>query len=227
MKRIALLVALTVLAGAAMAQDTSGKAAEGKPITVSVAANGTDVRSVLSDLFGQAKKNFVLATDIKFTLYLSLTDLEFEEALQLICKTSGLKYEEQNGIFFVNRDKTAKPSVAGSAPQTAAAPTAIKGTLSRLVLNKHVTTKFQKVDIRELFTNLQTQTGVKFEVATNVPAYKLDAFLNNTSLRYALENITQAAKLQYRFTDHFSIEILTVEPEKSHIAVLVPDASKG
>jgi hypothetical protein len=58
-----------------------------------------------------------------------------------------------------------------------------------------------------VFAELSKQTGVKIEVDPSVPAYKLDAFLIRTSLRYALDQVGAAAKLLYKFTDTNTILI--------------------
>ena len=43
------------------------------------------------------------------------------------------------------------------------------------------------------------QAGIAIEVDPTVPGYKLDAYLINTSLKYALDQVTEAAGLKYRF----------------------------
>lgn len=186
------------LALAALAQDALP--------TVNVKAKGEDVRSVLHDLFGQAKKNYVLEPGIRYALYLSLEGVEFEEALQLVCKNASLKYELQNGIYFVDRSsKTAAPA---KSPR----PAKPKGKLPESVLNKLVTTRFDKIDIRALFENLSKQTGVPIEIDKAVPAYKLDAYLLKTSLKFALTTICDAARLKYTFTDNQTI-LLTAKKD--------------
>jgi len=81
MKRILILcIALVPFLGICQGE-TKGEAL---PPTVSISAKGEDVRSVLHDLFTQSKKSFVLQPSVRFVLYLSLKDIEFEEALQLV-----------------------------------------------------------------------------------------------------------------------------------------------
>lgn len=170
---------------------------------VNVNAKGDDVRSVIHDLFGQAKKNYVLEPGVRFVLYLSLADVELEEALALICKQAGLSYELQNGIYFVNR----KP-VTKSNPQVIKTPEKPKGKLPESVLSKKVTTRLQKVELRSLFVELARQTNLTIDLGKDLPDYKIDAFLIGTSLKYALDSVTKAAGLTYRFTEHLSIEIV-------------------
>lgn len=175
---------------------------------VKVNAKGEDVRSVLHELFGQAKKNYVLDPGVRYSLYLSLQDVEFEEALQLVCKMASLKYELQNGIFFVSKTSIAKPSVKPTPKVEAVKP---KGKLPETVLTKTVTTRFDKVDLRALFAEVSKQTGVTIEVDKTIPAYKLDAYLLKTSLKFALVTVCEAAKLKYTFTDNLTI---LLEPKK-------------
>lgn len=192
------LVAALALATSSLAQT---------PAQVTVNAKGDDVRSVLHDLFGQAKQNYVLDPGVRFVLYLSLKDVEFEEALTLVCKQAGLTYDLQNGIYFVSKAKTAKPVEKPAVKE----PEKPKGKLPEAVLSKKVTTRLTKVDLRTLFMEFGKQAGLTFEVGADVPNYKVDAFLIGTSLKYALDNVTKAAGLTYKFTDNLTIAI--VKPE--------------
>ena len=215
MKRILLGVMFASLA-------ISGFAQEAKP-TVSVAAKGDDVRSVIHDLFKQSGKNYVLSPGVRFVLYLSLDKVSFDQALSIICKNANLKYELQKDIYYISiKAPVAEPKpvieekveeVKPLAPVTTKLPAAKtepvkpKGTLPTTVLAKRVTTRLQKKEIREVMQLLGKQAGVTIEIAEDVPAFKLDAFLINTSLKYALDEITRATKLKYRFTNELSIVI--------------------
>ena len=193
-----------LMAVSALGQNTTkGPGAQTALTSATVSSKGQDVRDVLHDLFTQAKKSYVIEPNTHFALYLSLNDIDFDEALQLICKTAGLKYELQNGIYFVSRDHTAQPT-----PAPAAKPT---GKLSPLVLRKKVSLKAQKLDIRDLFKAFSEQTGLAIEVDPKIPAYKLDVLLHGTSLKFALETVCKAAGLTYRFTDSLSIEIIQMD----------------
>jgi len=180
-----------------------------EPILVSVSSKGHDVRSVLHDMFKQAEKSFVLEPNIRFGLYLSLEKIEFEEALRLVCRMSDLTIDVQNGIYFIHAKKAVgQPTVVKGAYETKPVP---KGKLPTSVLAKKLTTRFDKVDIRKLLSHITEQTGVTFDVAEDVPGFKLDAYLIGTSLKYALDTICAATKLQYRFTDNLSIAISKAE----------------
>ena len=185
---------------------------------VSIDSKGSDVRSVLHDLFKQSKKNYVLEPNVRFVLFLSLSDVEFEEALQIVCKQASLAYERQNGIYYVTKKKSpvveSEPKnseVIKTAPPVVQKP---KGKLSPDVLLKKITTKFDRTALRKIFAELAKQTGIEIEVAEDVIDYKMDAHLVGTSLKYALELITEAAKLRYEFTDNKTLLIRPIEMSK-------------
>lgn len=210
------LLASIVVAATAPAQETQGNAT--KPTLVTISSKGQDVRVVLHDMFKQAGKSFVLEPNVRFYLYLSLEGVEFEEALSLVCKTASLKTEIQNGIYFINKTPAPTPTkpVVKAAFET---KPATKGRLSETVLNKKITTRFDKIDIRLLLANITQQTGVQFEIAPEVPTFKLDAYLIGTSLKFALETICRATKLEYSFTDNLTIAITKPEP-KNRVSIV-------
>lgn len=207
MKRALFILAIASLAVAGFAQDT-------KP-TVSINAKGDDVRSVVHDLFKQSGKNYVLSPGVRFVLYLSLDKVSFEDALSLICKNANLKFEIQKDVYHIANIPPKvepkpiieeKPIIIEKAP-VVKEPVKPKGVLPNGVLAKRVTTRIQKREIREVMAALAQQSGVTIEVSEDVPEFKLDAFLINTSLKFALDEITKATKLKYRFTDSLSIAI--------------------
>lgn len=205
MKRL-LLIFVSALALGASAQELPQDTRNQPKVTI--AAKGTDVRTVLTDLFAQAKKDFVLEPNIRFVLYLSLTEMPFEEALEIVCKTASLRYEVQNGIWFLSKKPTPKPiepqPIAKPAEPKPAPPT---GRLPASVLKTVVTTRFQRAPLAELMAELGRQAGIDIEIAAEVPDYRLDAFLIKTSLKYALDNLTRAAGLTWEFTERRSIRI--------------------
>ena len=83
--------------------------------------------------------------------------------------------------------------------------------LSPTVLARRITGRFSKAPIRQVLETFAFQSGVKIEIDPSVPFYKLDVVLNNTSLKYALDQVTKAAGLVYRLSDHGTI---MVEPEE-------------
>ncbi len=201
---------------------------------VSISAKGLDVRSVLYDLFRQTGRNFVIDQGVRYVLYLNLNEVEFSEALHVVLKQAELGYETKNDIFYIgnNRPKTFKlpiepktnPAPAHPAEKTTpvkptekkpedhkpaetkpAVPTQKK--LSAQDLQRRLTTRLSMADIRDVFAEFGKQSKIKIEVDPAVPYYKIDAFLIDTSLKYALDVVTEAAKLKYTLTENGTIRI--------------------
>lgn len=260
-KTILIIGILSAIVTSALAQENHLK--------VSIASKGGDIRATFANLFEQAKKPYVLPVTLKATVYLSLTDIDFESALKILCKSAGLVAEEQEGIYYVREvEMTSKTS--STAPKTPdpvrhvspkqvtevqkpvteskdalrpTAATAISGhsfvvasptrilanpvnpakaassprVLPISVLEAKVSARIQKGDIRKLFGQFAKQANIKIELGPEVPAYRIDAYLMNTSLKYALDKITDAAGLEYRFTDNYSIAIS--KPKSERIAI--------
>lgn len=219
MKINALIILLAITAscfGQGPAVDTKGDA------SVTISSRGSDIRTVIHDLFTQLGKNYVVDSAVRSqSLFLSLKEVDFDEALAQICKLGELKVEIQNGIYFIAKApkplaKPLDPDKPKGEPKTENPPKQIEkptqkpttGTYPTSVLAKRVTTRFDKIDLRELMGELGRQTGLKIEVDSKIPKYRIDAYLIDTSLKYALDQISAAANLRYRFTDRFSIEII-------------------
>lgn len=216
MKKL-LLLALMISPMFATAQDkstdektTQQNSAPSIPM-VSVSAKGSDVRGIIHDLCTQAKKSYVLQPGITFALYLSLDNVEFEEALGIICTQAKLQFELQNGIYFISKAKA--PIIAPAMPPVH------RGFLPKTVLEKTLTTKLLKSDIHVVFGEFGKQTGVTIEVDKSVPGFKLDAILTKISLKGALDKVTAATGLKYKFTDNLSILVFKPEdPNKVSIS---------
>jgi type II secretory pathway component HofQ len=173
---------------------------------VTISSKGADVRSVLFDLFTQAKRSFVLEPEVRHVLYLALTGVEFEEALNIVCRTASLKFEVENGIYFVTKLKPGDKPAAEPLAKPAASTKPL-GKLTEQDLQKRVTTRLSMADIRTVFAEFAKQTGIVIEVSDKVPNYKVDAYLIDTSLKYALDVVTRAAGLSYERTENRSLRI--------------------
>lgn len=208
MKKLLILALAAAMAPCALADDVNEKATEvatNPAGLVSVASKGQDVRSVLFDLFSQANKSFVLEPNVRFVLYLNLKEVEFEEALGIILRTSNLTAEKQNGITFI-RTKSEKdtPNRPSPTPAPAARPL---GKIPAAELQKKVTTRMAMAEIRSVFAELGRQTGLRIEIGKGVPDVKIDAFLIDTSLKFSLDSICDAVGLKYSLTENRSILI--------------------
>jgi type II secretory pathway component GspD/PulD (secretin) len=258
MKKISLaLIALALPLAAVADQPTPAKA----PVKVSVTAKGTDLHVVLADLFEQAKQQYVIAPNLHFALFLSLNNVDFERALQIVCDDANIQAELKGGVYFVhNAHKptgmgkkapiaapTKMPAMAPAAPALTSAAATTKtptvtpvkpvttatpvtptatvsvktpiGPLKPAVLARKLTTRFSKTDIRDVFAEFGRQTHTTINVDPRVPNYKLDAYLLNTSLRYALNQVTKAAGLEWKLPDNHTIAIAPPD-DGSHVEVV-------
>lgn len=177
---------------------------------VTISSKGGDVRGVIFDLFQQGKKSFVLEPNVRFALYLHLEKVDFDEALALVLQLAGLQVEKQNGIAFINRKPELKPVPQAPLEQPKPSPKPEAKPMGRLTerdLQKKVTTRFSKAEIKTVFADFSLQTGLIIEVADSVPAYKVDAFLLDTSLKFGLDALCGPAGLKWKLTDTMSILI--------------------
>lgn len=207
-KLIVTAVTLGALASGAFAQ------------SIQIKSNGDDLRRVIASVFEQAKQQYVLETNIHQSLYMSLDAITFEKAVEILSNVADLKFEKKQGIWYINRknkmfvpkfDETKTASTKGStktsetkttktSKSTAAqgfANTESKKPAATMDLNQKLSTRLTKTDIRDVFDEFSKQTKVEIVVDSSVPHYKIDAFMFNTSLKFALERVCKAAGLKF------------------------------
>lgn len=237
MNKLIAFAALATLWGTAIAQEGAdpGKKATGSEAaqtaadgTVTITSKGKDVREVLTDIFVQAKKNFVIDKVARQELFLNLANIELDETLEIICRLANLKFEVQNGIYYFTKiEPTKSPTsndgmrgdggtsgAGGSLPN----PNRLQGRLADSVLTKKFTTRMTKVDFRDVIKAIGRQTDVWLEVAPDVEGKKVDAFMIDLTLKQGLDMLTDALGLAYRFTDNQSI--LVYKPNPNRITVV-------
>lgn len=173
---------------------------------VTIASKGASVRDVLFDLFDQSKNNFVLQPNTHFILYLSLSGVEFEEALNIVCNVANLDYNIDNGIYFIGKMKAGTTKhITVTVPDPKPKPKL--GKLTAGELNKRITTRFRKTEITKVFEAMTKQTGIEIIVDKDVPLFRIDAYLIDTSLEYAMDVIIRATGLKYTLTDDKQIHV--------------------
>ncbi len=222
MKFITPIAALLIAATAwGTPQEQTPSSVQAEAGIVNISAKGDDVRSVLFDLFRQTNNNFVLDSGVRWVLYLHLEKVSFEQALDIVVQNAEIGYEIKNGVYYIGKGrKTAKNNTSKPNPtpqQGEQTPTAPKlpenngNTTSKMVtdndLQKRLTTRYSVTPIRKVFEEFTRQTGVKIEVDASVPDYKLDAFLIDTSLKYSLDVICDAAQLKWSKTANGTIKV--------------------
>ena len=211
--KLILSAVLGTLTFAAPSMAHDGQTPPATPLTVSVSSNGNDVRTVLKDLFSQSKQNYVIEPNIHFAVYLSLEKVDFDETLAIVLHLAKLKAEKVNGIYYVSQDAPVVTVPTQPKPIEPALPVGPPAVTQTTLKTKKVTTRLAKADIRKVFAALARESGVPITVDVSVPQYKLDAFLEKTSLKFALDQITGAAKLRYRIVDKQSILVFADDTE--------------
>ena len=201
-----LLMALTSTAfaqGETQANTESGEATVNTDVDVNedglvtIASRGGPVRNVIFDLFDQTKHSFVLESNIHFILFLSLAGVEFEEALNIVTDIANLEYEIDNGIYFIGKKKVGPTIILTPKPTTM--PTKVikivRGKLTAVEMSKRITTRLSMTKLSDVFAELTEQTGVEIILDKDVPMFRIDAYLIDTSLHYAVTLVVRAAGL--------------------------------
>lgn len=172
---------------------------------ISITSRGRDVREILHDLILMSGKSYVVEPSVKGQLYLALRGVDFDEALEIICKQCSLDYKIKNDIyFFSQKSKPLAPSGGKQAPTT---PTK-SGRLDPSVLRKIVDTNFLRTDLRTVLDSLSKQTGLTIRAHESIPKYSIDLVLKKSSLGYGLKVISDAMKLNVVFTNAGTIELV-------------------
>ena len=181
---------------------------------VTISSKGKDVRDVLTDLFNQGKKNFVVEGVPRTELFLALSNIDFEESLQIICRVANLNYELQNGIYYIFKMGAVRNAIPGVKTDGVTTPQRQVGRLNDAVLKKKFTTRFNKTDFKEVVKAISKQTDVSLEIDASVPSRMVDAFLIDTTLKQGLDMLTNALGLEYKFTENMSILIFKANPNR-------------
>ena len=187
----ALLLAISVVA---LAQN----------MTVRIKAKGDDLRVVLASMFEQTGQQYVIQTSARQGLYLSLDGVTLEYAIEAISEVADLEFEKKAGVWYV---RTKKPVIHTQAQSFAPAAAAVTLKIDPSILDKKVSTKLTKTSIKDVFAAFAKQTGTTIVIDKDVPLYKLDAFMYNTSLKFALERICKAAGLRYELAPGKTVRI--------------------
>ena len=173
-------------------------------MTVRIKAKGDDLRVVLASMFEQTGQQYVVQTSARQGLYLSLDGVTLEYAIEVISEVADLEFEKKAGVWYV---RTKKPVIHTQAQGFAPVATVTAAKPDATVLEKKVSTKLTKTSIKDVFAAFAKQTGTTIVIDKDVPLYKLDAFMYNTSLRFALERICKAAGLKYELAPGKTVRI--------------------
>jgi len=217
MKILTTIAILILLPLAALGLSVDEGTVKTSPTSISISAKGSDVRAVLHDLFTQAKKNYVIESVPRTELFLSLSSMDFDETVEIVCRLAGLTYEVQNDIYYISKKRPAITPTTNSNNNSNGSSTSAKpqpvapvrtGKLSEEVLKRSVSGTFSKVTVADVFKRLGEQAKITIEIDPSVPKYKLDFKLNSTSLGYALRVLKEKLKLEVVFTDRQTLLII-------------------
>jgi type II secretory pathway component GspD/PulD (secretin) len=198
---------------------------EGSIRLVTLRSRGLDIREVLFDLFDQAGESFMLNPEVKAPLYLSLKEIEFEEALGMILKAARLESRRLNGVLLIDPlpgaapEPTPEPAGAQGPPakEPPASEPPAKGEppkpsyyqLTDEDLKKvRVTLNQKAMPLREVFAEFGRQTQIEIDVMGDVPNYTVDVALNGRPLLQALIDLCRAAKLKFTKSPIRSVYIM-------------------
>ncbi len=188
MKKFLSLVLVGLITGLAFGQN----------MTVRIKAKGDDLRKVISEMFEQTGQQYVIETSARQSLYMSLDGVTLEYAMEAISEVADVKFEKVQGVWRVRTKKPLAPVIVTSSRTAAQKFVESPAPVKKVdYLLKKVNTKLERTSIRTVFVKFAEQSGVKIEVAKDIPEYKIDAFMYNTSLKFALDRICKAASLKY------------------------------
>lgn len=71
--------------------------------TVKVKSRGEDIRTVIDSIFEQAGKQYVLETNFHQSLYMNISGVSFQNAIDIISKIADMEFEEKQGIWYIHK----------------------------------------------------------------------------------------------------------------------------
>jgi type II secretory pathway component GspD/PulD (secretin) len=191
---------------------------------IKIKSKGDDVRTVIDTIFEQAKMQYVLETTVRQSIYMSVDDVSFADAIDIVSNVADLTFTKRGNIWYVNKKQKAVTRTAAqpfvvpaktlplptkSTPKKPIQPASEKKVepKGKLDLTVRLTARLQKTDIREVFAEFAAQTKIAIDVDDSVPKYKIDAYMFNTSLKFAIERVCKAAGLKYEIVNGEKIRI--------------------
>ncbi|MEP0766431.1 MAG: hypothetical protein HRF45_07830 [Fimbriimonadia bacterium] len=186
----------------------------------SIESSGRDVRDAIHSLFTQARKNYILDSSVRHQLYMSVYDVEFDAAFNLLLQQAKLHYEIRDGVYYI-----------GPQPVVVAPSGRLGSDFDwQAILSRIVTLKDQKIALTNAFSSLGKLAGMQIRVEPTVPNYLVNVSFSNVTLRYALDTLTKAAQLSWEPMLDGSIRIgkaTTTTPAAEKPSVVIETAGKA
>ncbi len=148
-------------------------------VLITLEARGRPAGEVFAELFAQAKLDFVLNVAITRPVYLNLREVPFMRALQLLCEATQTRYSVREGVYYIEPKSVASPS----APPVSVIPKV------RLVGTA--------LTVRAVASEIAKQSGLKIEVAPEVPDLRLNLNLPSVEVETALDALCGGTGLKW------------------------------
>ena len=198
---IALKQRTTTLPAAPPAPATTSAAVEpaygGAPITVTFA--DADLRDVLGKLGEVTNTNVVVDPDVRGRVSVELTDVPWDQALDVITRSHGLAAERNGNVILVSRidtllrRKKLMDRIHAAEKQLRGAPVTVRSTDFN---GERVTLDFEATDIREACRYFSRYVGLNIVVDSNVQGV-ISVRLNEVPWDQALDAILLQHDLTY------------------------------
>lgn len=173
---------------------------------ITLEARGTDAREVFTELFTQAKVNFVLQVDIQRPVYLTLRETPFSRALQLLCEATGTRYRLHDGVYYIAPIASALPKPPVQVQETRLRTVRLVGT---------------GIPLRTAAAEIEKQAGVKVEVAPDAPNLRYALNLSGVSVEQGLNALCEGVGLRWEKTEA-GYRIAPVSPPQARPAPSSP-----
>ncbi|MDW8052869.1 MAG: hypothetical protein RMJ83_10390 [Armatimonadota bacterium] len=162
-------------------------------VRITLEARGTDAREVFAALFTQAKVDFILQVDIQRPVYLTLREVPFTRALQLLCEATNTRYSVRDGVYYITPLPKGAPLPQVQVQETRPRTVRLVGT---------------GLTLQAVAAEIAKQTGVRVEVAPNVPNLRFNLNLPSASVEAALDALCEGTGLKWqKVGDRYQISI--------------------
>jgi len=148
---------------------------------VTLESRGKDAREVFAELFLQAAKPFVLHVSLERPVYLTLPEMPFLRALQLLCAATDTRFTVRDGVYLI----------VPRTPSERSEPTRPSRTV-KLVGNQ--------MTLPQVVQAIKAQSGIPVEVVPGIPALRFNLNLPSVELEAALDALCKGTGLRWERT---------------------------
>lgn len=161
---------------------------------ITLEAKGTDAREVFVELFRQAGTPFVLHVALERPLYLTLREVPFLKALQLLCEATDTRFSVRDGVYLIlPRQPQQRPKVVHTSPSIKLSGTGMK--------------------LTDVARALEAGTGIRIEIAPGTPELRYNLNLPTMPLEQVLDALCRNTGLRWERTER-GYRIMPAEPPR-------------